>query len=372
MKRKILVIRYSPVKFFFHCLSAFRAIREKHIDDEIVLITEEQLAKIAKKSGCFDRVIIDKMSEWYDLLGVYENVKKLRAEKFDLVYDLQNDSRSEWHFRLIGYKKPEWNSSIIDWCSIPYKIPDGELPHFQDNIQAQLKRAGVKNFREVDLEFLEMEQKPDELPERYAMLCPAGNPENIAHKWEAEKYAELIDFLEVEHGIKSLLVGSAGYDHNINEFIIDNTTKSSALNIAGLTELHDLYTIAKYAVFCLGNDTAPIHMAAFAGAKTVMLCSRFSPADIIAPRVPNLAVIEEDSLIDIPLERVIKAVEEFGVISSENSDEKPEVNNITEKPSEELQIENNTKDAQAPKAKKTSDAKLINQLPENLKRKLMS
>jgi len=44
-----------------------------------------------------------------------------------------------------------------------------------------------------------------------------------------------------------------------------------------------------------------------------MLCSRFSPPELLAPRVKNLAVIEEGSLKNLSVERVFEAIEEFGL-----------------------------------------------------------
>jgi hypothetical protein len=54
-----------------------------------------------------------------------------------------------------------------------------------------------------------------------------------------------------------------------------------------------------------------------------MLCSRFSIPELIAPRVNNLAVVEEPALENVTVERVLRAIEEFGLIDSKSNSAQP-------------------------------------------------
>lgn len=312
MKKKILIIRYGSLKYFIQSIPAFKAIREKHKDDELVLLTTPELKDFAKKLGIFDKFWIDNMLEWFMFNRFYKFIKLFRNYGFTRIYDLQNSDRTAWYFKLLGYYKPEWNSSNISWCSHYYEIPNDEIIHFQDVLARQLQVAGVSTKNKLDLSFLAKERNED-MPEKYALICAGGNKENKAHKFNPEKYAEIIKYLKSEHNITSIFIGSTHADAVVSSYIHSFTKEYEPVNMCGRTEIEDVVTLAKHAKFCLGNETAPTHIAAYSGCKTIMFCSRFSPADFIAPQVKNLAVIEEPFLENIDLDRIVDSIEGFAL-----------------------------------------------------------
>ncbi len=315
MSRKILVIRLKPLKYFIQCIPAFAAIRKFHKDDEVYILTEKDLIKFCKRSGFFDKVWLDSKPEWVQLLGVKDLSDRLRAMNFDMVYDLQNDKRSAWYFKIIGFKKPMWNSSVVNWCSHPHEVKDEDI-HFQDIIHEQLKVAGIGSTPQIDISFMADDDVSD-LPKKYAMICSGGDREKLAHKWHPVKYAEVIDYLHETHGITSVLVGDGGDDLAINSLVARQCVKAKPLNYSGRSDVNRIITVAKNAMFCLGNETAPTHIAAYTGCKTIMICSRFSPSELVAPKVKNLALIEEPMLEDVETDRAIRAIEEFGLVSED-------------------------------------------------------
>ena len=294
------------------CIPAFAAIRKKHENDEITILTEANLVDFCKSSKFFDKVWLDAKPEWFQINGLKDLIRRLKAGKFDIVYDLQNDKRSAWYYRLIGYKKPYWNSSVVNWCSHYYNVGDEEL-HFCDLIHNQLKIAGIKATPLINISYMASEEG-SELPANFAMICAAGDRAKLAHKWHPTKYAEIIDQLHVRHKITSVLVGAEGDDFYINSLIAKQCVIAKPINYSGKTNLNGVISLAKKASFCLGNETAPTHIAAYAGCKTIMICSRFSPAELLAPRVKNLAVIEEPTLENVEVDRVMSAIEDFGLV----------------------------------------------------------
>lgn len=314
---KILVIKFNPLKLFIQCVPAFASIRKNHPNDEITVLTEKSLAKFCKKSGYFNKVWIDKMPIYLNPVGVYEIISIIKSGKFDLVYDLQNDSRTEWYYRLIGIKKPIWSSSNVRWCS-NYNKPNTSIS-YQQNIFNQLKLMGINAMPNVNLsDFINNEA--DELPTKYAMICASGNRENLGHKWSLKNYAEIINYLHEKHNITSVLVGDAIQDIHRNRLLASFCPNANPINFSGKTSVNGIIAVASKALFCLGNETAPTHIAAYSGAKTIMLCSRFSPPSFIAPQINNLAVIEEPMLENLEIERVIDAIEEFGITKSTNNE----------------------------------------------------
>ncbi|HCR85779.1 MAG TPA: hypothetical protein DIV86_03785, partial [Alphaproteobacteria bacterium] len=192
--KKILVIRHGPLKFFTQSIAAFSAIKEKHKNDKIVLLTEDSLVEFAEKLGYFNKVWVDEMPDWF-MFGKWKSfIRTLRGSGFSRIYDLQNSKRTEWYFRLLGFRKPEWNGSIIPWCSHYYQIPKGENFHFQEILHNQLRAAGIVKMPEIDISFAAT-SIDIQLPEKYCLICAGGNKENIANKYNPENYIEVIKYL---------------------------------------------------------------------------------------------------------------------------------------------------------------------------------
>jgi len=78
------------------------------------------------------------------------------------------------------------------------------------------------------------------------------------------------------------------------------------------TSLSDLAAIATEAAVAVGNDTGPLHLAAFAGAPTVVLFSRAGVPAQAASRGPRgewPVVLQEPDLAKLSAERVIAAID---------------------------------------------------------------
>lgn len=313
MALRVLVIRSKPIKYFVQSIPAFAAIRKFHKDDQISILTDKALVRFCKKSGFFDKVWLDTQPEWFDFLGVYDIITRIKRGRFDIVYDLDNTKRSEWYFRLIGFRKPMWNSSVIDWCSHPYIPKDNEPLHFQETLQNQLKVANIERVPNIDISYMRKQHDFSDLPSEFAMICAAGDKEKLGHKWDPVLYAEMIDFLHDHYNLRSVLVGDDKDDYWMNNFIIDKCAKAKPMNYSGKTTLRGIINVAEKAKFCIGNETAPTHIAAYTGCPTIMLCSRFSPPELVAPRVKNLAIIEEPKLENVSLDRVLYTIRDFAM-----------------------------------------------------------
>jgi ADP-heptose:LPS heptosyltransferase len=310
--KKILVIRFSPLRNFAHAVDAMAAIRKFHSKDEITILTEKSLIKFCKRSGFFDKVWLDSKPEWFNFSAILDLRKRLISSKFDLVYDLQNSKRSLWYYKLWGFKKPKFNSSVIEWCDYSYSIQNTDS-HYQDVINNQVKVVGIKSVPYTNIAYVATNDIQD-LPENFIMVCAGGNKEKKAHKWHPQKYAKLLDILYENYGLQAVLVGDAYDDILINAAVATNCTTYKPLNISGKTSITGIIGVALKAQFCFGNETSPLHLSAYAGCKTVMLCSRYSLPESIAPRLKNIAFIEEAFLENVDVERVLESFKNLGLI----------------------------------------------------------
>jgi ADP-heptose:LPS heptosyltransferase len=108
----------------------------------------------------------------------------------------------------------------------------------------------------------------------YILVAPGGgvNPKTRmeAKRWPAESYVELIGALRTDFNV---VVAGGPSEVGTNAEI---AASSGAHDITGKTSLPALYVLLRKAAAFVGNDSAPMHLAAAAGIPTAAF---FGPTD---------------------------------------------------------------------------------------------
>ena len=81
---------------------------------------------------------------------------------------------------------------------------------------------------------------------------------------------------------------------------------SQARDLTGRTDFAQIGLLASRAALVVGNDTGPLHLAAAAGAPTIVLFSKASDPALSAPR-GKVAVLQAAKLSELPVAKVAQA-----------------------------------------------------------------
>jgi ADP-heptose:LPS heptosyltransferase len=296
MSGPILVIRLGALGDFVLSFPAFAAIRAHHAGARVVLLTTAPFVALARESPWFDEVRVDARPGWTDLAGLWRLRGQLRG--FARVYDLQTSGRSSRYFWLAG--RPEW-SGIAPGCLLPDADPNRNFLHTVVRQRGQLAAAGVPPA-EVDLAWLR-EGGPS-VEGDYALLIPGTSAsQGGAKKWPVARFAALAVHL-ADAGLRPVVVGTQA---EAQDAAVILEVCPDALDFTGRTNISDLAGLASRARVAVGGDTGPIHLAAMMGCNVVALFSRFSNPALAAP-VGSSVVLQSDSLVDLPTDRVLEAV----------------------------------------------------------------
>jgi ADP-heptose:LPS heptosyltransferase len=298
---RILIIRHGALGDFVQSFGPFAAIRAHHPGAEVVLLTTAPFVGLARLCPWFDRVEVDARPGWWDVVGVWRLRGQLAG--FDLVYDLQTSGRSTRYFALAG--RPDWSGVAV---GARYRQAGGarEGMHTFERQRDQLRIAGIGEVPAPDLGFLTGREVAG-LPDRFAMLVPGASPHRPGKRWPAGRFGELARML-VGRGVVPVVVGAKEEAGLAGEIL---AVCPAAVDFTGRTGLADLFAVAARAVVAVGNDTGPMHIAAVAGARCVVLFSGESDPALTAPRGPGGAwpvVLRENRLADLPVDRVAAAL----------------------------------------------------------------
>jgi len=310
--KSILVIKLSALGDFVMALPAFARIRAAHPDARITLLTTPQFESLAGLSPYFDAVETDgrpgSPGAWLAL------VARLRRTKFDRIYDLQTNDRTNLLFQALRPAPPAW-SGVAAGCALPHRNPARAAMHPLERHAQQLEHAGVWPDAPVrplsaappDISWIlkktVAKARQSAKPARpAAVLIPGSSAHRTEKRWPVAHYGALAARLETE-GFDVLIVGGL-QEGELARGI--QRLAPRARDLTGRTDFAQIATLGARAAVAVGNDTGPAHLIAAAGAPTIVLFSSASSPELSAPR-GHVTVFQAPDLNDIAMDTVLSA-----------------------------------------------------------------
>jgi len=307
---KILVIKLSALGDFVLALAAMKKIREAHRKAHITVLTTPPFEALAKTCPYFNAVETDgrpeSFAQWMALR------KRIRAAAYDRVYDLQTSAHSNRIFQALRPHPPVW-SGIAFGCALPHKNPLRNAMHTLERQADQLMYAGIwpdaptepGTAPAPDLSWIWRGQPAERpvaggvKPRPYVIFVPGGSAHRPEKRWPVEKYGELARILYAK-GFDIVVIGGpqeTPLAHRIQR------EAPRTRDLTGRTDFARIAMLGAKAALAVGNDTGPLHLAAAAGAPTVVLFSSASDPALSAPR-GRVAVLKSERLADLTVATV--------------------------------------------------------------------
>ena len=285
--QKILIIKHGALGDFVLETGAMFDIRRRHPEAELHLLTASAFVKMAQRMGIFADILVDNRDSHLPL----HLLRKIAAEGYDTVYDLQCSNRTRKRY-----------FAILRWLSRkPYAWIDGRLKTCAAIRKRRCWGFGSKQVEPVELEwtptdlsFLKSDNPElDKLPERYVLLICGCSPTHPYKRWPVQNFCGLAQRL-AERGVASVLIGT-----NAEAAEIGAVTAAcrAAVSLLNKTALLDVPEIARRALATVGNDTGPSHMAAMSGGPTIAIYDNRTRNSIT--RGPQSINLVSDAAIDL-------------------------------------------------------------------------
>lgn len=304
-EEKILVIKLGALGDFIQALGPMKAIRDHHPDANITLLTTKPFVELAEKSNYFNSIIIDERPKFFQIQKWLDLKKKFNKEKFNRVYDLQNNDRTGFYFKLFS-PKPEW-VGVANGASHRNISPERTAGLAFHGHAQTLGLAGIEGISIDDLSWIETDLSGFNLKQPYALIVPGSAPNRLEKRWSAENYITLCQNLESQN-IQPVILGTND-EKNITEQI--SNACPCAINLTAKTSLFDIASLARGAKFTIGNDTGPMHMIAPTGCHTIVLFSKHSNPVRHAPLGDHVYTIQVDALDDLSPNDVLAKISQI-------------------------------------------------------------
>jgi ADP-heptose:LPS heptosyltransferase len=308
--KKILVIKLGTLGEFVLALAAMQKIRQAHPKAKITLLTTPQFEALAKTSRFFNAVETDGAPE--GLGGWTALVSRVRAARYQRVYDLEASPQTNLLFQMLRPFPPPWSGTAAG-CAMPHANRGRMRMHMLERHAEQLKQAGIwpdaptlaGTAPSPDLSWI-IQRLGDSRPvpggvkpRPYALLVPGGQKEK---RWPAERYGELGALLRIS-GFDLVVIGGP------EESALARTIQrhAQARDLTGRTDFAQIATVAARAALAVGNDSGPMQLIASVGTPTLVLFSKLSDPELNAPR-GHVSVLRSPEIKDLPVREVMAAV----------------------------------------------------------------
>lgn len=298
--KRVLVIKLSALGDFVLALGAIKAVRETHMAARITLLTTPPYAEFAKQCPYVDDVETDGRPD--SVTTTRDLIKRIRAQKYDIIYDFHTSGRTANYFKALnmpGRKPPLWSGHAPN-CAFPHANPDRAGMHTIDRLAEQLSHAGVgpeggytrETAPKPDLSWVgpALGHPPRLTPAYfsiegpYALIIPGASAHREAKIWPANHFATIARNI-ADRGVHPVVIGGKA-EGQIAAAI--QKVEPRVINLVTRTDLFQIVSLAQGALFAIGNDTGPMHMATLAGAPGVALfATSESSIEQAAPRGPQ-------------------------------------------------------------------------------------
>ena len=332
---RILVIKYSALGDIILAIPSLRSLKNKYPDSKISVLVDLQFQDILKNSPYVNNILAYHLKEVSIVSKDFWRIAShLRDESFDLVVDLQNNSKSH----LLGFLSLSPKRYGYKNKKMGFLINNG-INDNKDKIDPVSHQAKVLHLLGVDILDKTLELSPGK--EEKESIDKFLNKEWVAgrqllfgfnisasHRWQTkrwpiEKYAKLGDIICKRHNARILITGTKDDLELSNKF--KKLSKTKPIVACGKTQLLELAALIGRCKVLVTSDSAPMHIAA---AMHVPFVAIFGPTDPKRhmPANDNCAVIYKKlscspcykpvcssnrCLKTVTVEEVAKAIEEL-------------------------------------------------------------
>lgn len=309
---RILIIAAAGLERFVPALGAMGAIRAYHREAEIILLTARATSAFAATAPYFDDIWIDESDGAFKLRPLLDLRKRLIAQPFARVYDLDATEHSMRLFWLMygrrGFARADlpWSGQIAG-TALAHGDRQRTAMHMADRWAAQLKVAGIGAILRPDLSWVARQVRsfavPFRMTEPFVLLAPAPGP---GAPWPAERYGELARLL-AESGQIPVIVGP-DVSAEVTAAIAD--TCPEAVDLTGRATVNETVFLAWAATAAIGPDNGVTHLTAAAGCRTVVLYNGDSDPALVGQRGPRVSILRRQTLAQVPVGEVVAVLEQ--------------------------------------------------------------
>jgi lipopolysaccharide heptosyltransferase II len=287
MPKKILIIKTGAFGDIILSSATFQTVRKNFPADDIFLLTQETFREMVEDCPVFKKVFyLPAGRNFYRLLSL---MKEIRYLKFDIVLDIQGNLKTNFYAFLTGGRKRtglygRWAGRIFLHRAVRKRKDINPVSH-QEYFLKSLNITGTENLKiwlsDTKRRSAENILASNNLTDKkYIVIHPSASAEWRTKRWLPERFAQLADRL-TEKGYTAVFIGTG--EKEVADIL--RNMKNKSLNLSGKTDFPELTVLIENAGCLVTTDSAPVHIGAAVGTKTIALFGSTDPKRHCPPGV---------------------------------------------------------------------------------------
>ncbi len=279
--KRVAIVMMTAIGDAVHVLPVINSLRAAAPDVHITWVIQPVPHGLVAGHPAVDEFLLfDRKAGAQGFLDIY---RATRGKRFDLVLALQVYFKAGVVTamldspRKVGFDRRR--ARDLNWLITTERIPAHDYQHVQDQYFEFLEYLGIEPKLEWKLGSTEEER------ERYAgLLPPSDRPtvglilatSNPQKDWPPERYAELVNRMGAELGVRAVLVGGRSERELAAAEQVRSRAVHPPLDLLAWDLRRLVYLIERLDVL-VSPDTGPMHMGVALGTPTVGLMGYTSP-----------------------------------------------------------------------------------------------
>ena len=274
--QKILIIKTGALGDIILSSISFKTIKKNFSTYKIFLLTKSEFIEVVKDCPFLEKIFVlpskKNLGEFLNFLLI------LRREKFRIIFDIQGNLKTNFYSFLIGAKERiGLYRKKIGKLFLTKGIRKRDDLNPVEHQRYFFEKIGIETEENLELWIKEKKEYRNFLKKyklengNYILIHPVASPEWKTKRWLPERFAALADIL-IEKGEKVVFIGKGKKE--IEKII--KKMKNKPLNLSDETTISQLIFIIKNSKVVITTDSAPLHIGAASGVKTIGI---FGPTD---------------------------------------------------------------------------------------------
>ena len=299
--RRILLLKMWGMGSIVLASPLLARLRERHPNARIDFVSLRENESIIALYPEIDRVISIDLARGVMsfLLETLSVIRRLRAERYDLLLDLEFFTRFSAAFSFLT--RPRWSHGFSAKGKWRGRLHDTEVPfnayaHVTQNFLTLFAGDAMSPIDPAEVEgpnALPLLSPPPDAWERchakliaapqwregQALVAVNPNAGDMApeRRWPTERFAELLVHLTGQLPVNVVVIGSPAERGRAEAVIQVAGLEQRVVNLAGKSDIGELIALLAHADVMVTNDSGPMHIAAAVGTSIVALFGPETP-----------------------------------------------------------------------------------------------
>ena len=305
--QRILVIKFSSLGDIVHALPAVAALRQRFPHARLTWMVKEVWAPILEGNPDIDDILSMKMS-WRNWPNI---IRTLRSGQFDLVVDFQGLFRSGILGAMtraptrVGFARAREGATWFYTHHVP--LPEAkpstwrllEVHAVDRNLAITTFLGGrastpVFHLPEFSADRLTMETMLHDanVQDHDHLIALAPWTRSVMKSWPLRRFVDLATELVQWPNVRVVLLGGPSEIFAAREF--DRLVPQGLMNLVGQVSLRQLSSLLRKMHLLIGNDSAPIHLAAGVGLPVLAIFGPTHPKATGPYPLENHAIVRKE------------------------------------------------------------------------------